>query len=139
MPGADLELHSNAPCITAFNYRINTDQRVNHETFIIDLHAMHVPGWILRIMVSYLTGRNMTLKFRGKESNRYFLPSSSPQGTFLGIFVFIVVFNGAFLRPPIPRSLACPKCVKNKEKNDENICVHSKSPAFTAKYLEDSS
>ena len=111
-------------------------QRVSHETFIVDLHAMNVPGWLLRIMVSYLSGRNMTLKFRGAESERHFLPSSSPQGTFLGIFIFIVVFSGAFLRPKIPRPAVCSKCVRYSK---ENNCVHESSSVFTAKYIDDSS
>ena len=36
-------------------------------------------------------------------SSRKSLPGSSPQGAFLGILLFIIIFNGALLRPTIPR------------------------------------
>ena len=84
--------------------------RVSHQHVIQDLFDMHVPGWLLRILVSYLTERNMTLKYRGVQSSRHFLPGSAPQGVFLGVFIFIIIFNAAFVRPSIPRNMlqGCP-------------------------------
>ena len=46
---------------------------VSHQHIITGLYDMQVPGWILRIIFSYLTDRNMTLKFRGTESSKYSL------------------------------------------------------------------
>ena len=43
------------------------------------------------------------LKFRGILSSIRLLPGSSPQGTVLGVILFIIYFNGAALRPSIPR------------------------------------
>ena len=43
------------------------------------------------------------MRHRGATSSRKFLPGSSPQGAFLGILLFIIIFNGALLRPAIPR------------------------------------
>ena len=37
--------------------------RVSHQHVILNLFDMHIPGWLLRIVASYLSGRNMTLKF----------------------------------------------------------------------------
>ena len=47
----------------------------------------------------------MVLKFKGCISTIRLLPGSSLQGTFLGIFLIIIKFNCAYLRPPIPRNL----------------------------------
>ena len=77
--------------------------RVSHQLVIEDLYDMHVPPWLLQILISYLTNRSMVLSYNGATSSPRSLPGSSPQGTFLGIFLFIVKFNGAALRPPIPR------------------------------------
>ena len=70
---------------------------------IEDLADMQVPGWLLLILVSYLTDRSMFMRYRGSTSSRRWLPGSTPQGAFLGILLFIIIFNGAMLRPAIPR------------------------------------
>ena len=77
--------------------------RVSHNQVIEDLADMHVPGWLLILLVSYLTDRSMYMRYKGASSSRKLLPGSSPQGAFLGILIFIIVFNGALLRPAIPR------------------------------------
>ena len=61
--------------------------RVSHMHVVQDLFDMHVPGWLLNILISFLTNRNMTLKFNGLESSRHFLPGSAPQGVFLGVLI----------------------------------------------------
>ena len=77
--------------------------RVSHQLVIEDLADMHVPGWLLLILISYLTERSMFMRYKGSSSSRKLLPGSSPQGAFLGILLFIIIFNGALLRPAIPR------------------------------------
>ena len=77
--------------------------RVSHQQVIEDLYDMNVPGWLLLILVSYLKDRKMVLKFRGVLSALRMLPGSSPQGTVLGVILFIIIFNSAALRPVIPR------------------------------------
>ena len=77
--------------------------RVSHQLVIEDLAAMHVPGWLLLILVSYLTERSMYMRYKGSTSSRRLLPGSTPQGALLGILLFIIKFNGALLRPVIPR------------------------------------
>ena len=37
--------------------------RVSHLLVIEDLHDMHVPSWLLHILISYLTNRSMTLSY----------------------------------------------------------------------------
>ena len=77
--------------------------RVSHQLVIVDLADMNVPGWLLLILISYLTERSMFMRYKGTSSTRKMLPGSSPQGAFLGILLFIIIFNGALLRPAIPR------------------------------------
>ena len=77
--------------------------RVCHQLVIEDLADMNVPGWLLLILVSYLTGRSMYMRYKGASSTRRMLPGSTPQGALLGIILFIIKFNGALLRPRIPR------------------------------------
>ena len=77
--------------------------RMSHQQVIEDLFHMKVPGWLLLILISYLTDRKMMMKFRGILSTLRSLPGSSPQGTVLGVILFIIYFNGAALRPEIPR------------------------------------
>ena len=77
--------------------------KVSHQNVIEDLADMHVPGWLLLILISYLTGWSMFMRYKGARSSRRLLPGSSPQGAFLGILLFIIIFNGALLRPAIPR------------------------------------
>ena len=77
--------------------------RVSHQIVIEDLADMQVPGWLLLILVSYLTNRSMFMRYKGSTSSRKLLPGSSPLGAFLGLLLFIIIFNGALLRPAIPR------------------------------------
>ena len=89
--------------LLALIYLEKAFNRVSHQLVIEDLADMHVPGWLLLILVSYLTGRSMYMRYKGASSSRKFLPGSSPQGAFLGVLIFIIIFNGALLRPGIPR------------------------------------
>ena len=77
--------------------------RMSHQKVIEDLFDVKVPGWLLLILISYLTERKMMFKFIGVFSSLRLLPGSSPQGTVLGVILFIIYFNGAALRPRIPR------------------------------------
>ena len=102
--------------------------RVDHLLLIQDLHDMYVPGWLLRILISYLTRRRMILRFRGAASDERLLPGSSPQGVLLGCFFFMVKFNGALLRPNIPRPFLKPVPM-----------IDSKAKSCTVKYIDDAS
>ena len=61
--------------------------KVSHQLLIENLADMKVPGWLLLILVSYLTGRSMYMKYKGTSSKRKWLPGSSPQGAFLGVLI----------------------------------------------------
>ena len=102
--------------------------RVDHTLVIEDLHDMHVPGWLLKILISYLTNRSMVLKYQGASSSPRSLPGSAPQGVFLGCFFFMVKFNGALLRPNVPRPFPPPEPL-----------MFSKTTSCTVKYIDDAS
>ena len=110
--------------------------RVSHQMVIEDLHDMHVPSWLLLILISYLTGRSMVLTYKGATSSPRSLPGSSPQGAFLGIFFFIVKYNGASLRPQIPRILLHTECKLRQAKCKNDHCTkHIKN--MHAVYIDD--
>ena len=67
---------------------------------IEDLYDMHVPGWLLAIICSYLTERTMILKYQQAISSERSLPGGYGAGTWLGGFLFIIKFNGICMRPP---------------------------------------
>ena len=80
--------------------------RGSHNLVVEDLHAMHTPGWILSLVCSYLSGRSLLLSNNGSTSSERPLPGGFGAGTWLGGMLFIVKFNGACLRPPIPRPIS---------------------------------
>ena len=51
--------------------------RVSHQLVIEDLADMKVPGWLLLILISYLTGRSMFMRYKGSRSSRRLLPGST--------------------------------------------------------------
>ena len=69
--------------------------RICHNTIITILSKMGVPGWLLRIVMGFLTERELIVRYRGKHSNRKWLPGGSPQGTRLGLFLFLIPINAA--------------------------------------------
>ena len=101
--------------------------RVDHSLLIQDLFDMHTPAWLLRIIISYLSNRSMFLTYKGAQSTEKLLPGGGPQGAFLGGIIFMLKYNGAFLRPPIPRGLMGPvshsKAKKVKYVDDGSVAV----------------
>ena len=97
--------------------------RVSHQMVLEDLYNMHVPTWLLLIIASYLTNRTMILTYNGATASPRNLPGSSPQGAFLGIFLFIVKYNGAALRPKIPRlALEVDQCRQSRRNCKDCSC-----------------
>ena len=101
--------------------------RLDHSLVIQDLYDMHTPGWLLKIVMSYLSNRAMHLTYNDSTSDLKMLPGGGPQGAYLGGLIFIIKYNGAFLRPPVPRHLSEPvtksKSVKVKFIDDGTVAV----------------
>ena len=92
--------------------------RGSHNLVIEDLHAMHVPNWALSLVYSYLKERSLTLNYLKTRSESKELPGGFGAGTWLGGVCFIVKFNGACLRPPIPRPFTKNECMQVKFVDD---------------------
>ena len=79
-------------CMVDFSKAFN---RQNHNVLITKLCDMGVPGWLLKIVMAFLTDRRMLVRFKGKKSSIKDLPGGGPQGTLLGLQPFIVLINDA--------------------------------------------
>ena len=58
---------------------------------------------MLRIIFSYLSGRTLLVNYLGVSSSPKALPGGAPAGCYLGGLIFVIKFNGALMRPKIPR------------------------------------
>ena len=69
--------------------------RQNHLILIELLSDLGVPGWLLQIVVGFLENREMEVSLDGEKSGRKSLPGGGPQGTILGLFLFLILINAA--------------------------------------------
>ena len=77
-------------CMVDFQKAFN---RQNHNVLITKLSDMGVPGWLLRIVISFLKDRKLIVNYKGKKSSVKSLPGGGPQGTILALLLFIVLIN----------------------------------------------
>ena len=56
---------------------------------------MDVPAWLLKLVMAFLKNRQMVVRYKGKCSEVKPLPGGGPQGTFLGLLLFIILINDA--------------------------------------------
>ena len=77
-------------CMVDFSKAFN---RQDHTILITKLSDMNVPGWLLRIVISFLTNRKMVVRYKGAMSGLKELPGGGPQGTLLGLLLFLVLIN----------------------------------------------
>ena len=67
--------------------------RQNHNILITKLSDMGVPAWLLRIVMEFLSDRHMVVRYKGKLSETKYLPGGGPQGTLLGLLLFMILIN----------------------------------------------
>ena len=67
--------------------------RQKHNILITKLSDMGVAAWLLRIVMAFLKDRTMVVRFKGATSSQRSLPGGGPQGTLLGLLLFIVLIN----------------------------------------------
>ena len=77
-------------CLVDFSKAFN---RQDHEILITKLSDMKVPGWLLKIVIAFLTNRKMVVRYKGATSSSKDLPGGGPQGTLLGLLLFLVLIN----------------------------------------------
>ena len=68
---------------------------IEQNKVVTRLSDMGCTGWLIKIVVSYLKGRTLTIRWKNKQSRRLPLNSGARQGTIIGLFLFCVMFNGA--------------------------------------------
>ena len=56
---------------------------------------MNVPGWLLNIVKGFLEERTLIVNFKGADSSSKEMPGGGPQGTILGLFLFLIQINDA--------------------------------------------
>ena len=69
--------------------------RQNHHILITKLCDMGVPGWLLKIVIGFLDERKLIVTHNGAASGIKDMPGGGPQGTVLGMFLFIILINQA--------------------------------------------
>ena len=72
---------------------------MDHNTLIILLSDMGTPGWLLKLVVAFLEDRKIILNHNGCTTNEESLPGGGPQGTKLGLFLFLILINNAGFKP----------------------------------------
>ena len=86
--------------------------KIEHNEVITRISDLGCPGWLLRIVSSYLQGRSLTIRWQSKQSRKLPLNSGAGQGTIIGLFLFCVTFNGAGPKPqtePIGQIITQPR------------------------------
>ena len=69
--------------------------RQNHHKLLTKLSDMGTPGWLLVIVKGFLENRTLTVLYKGAKSERKSMPGGGPQGTLLGLFLFLIQINDA--------------------------------------------
>ena len=69
--------------------------QIEHNECITRISDMECPNWLLKILISYLSRRQLIICFQGKQSRKAPLNSGCGQETLLGLFCFCITFNGA--------------------------------------------
>ena len=77
-------------CLVDFEKAFN---RQDHSILITKLSDMDVPSWLLLIIISFLEKRSMRVRYKGKTSDPKWLPGGGPQGTLLGLLLFLILIN----------------------------------------------
>ena len=87
-----------------------------------------MPGWLLKIIIGFLEERKLVVTFKGARSDSKDMPGGGPQGTVLGMFLFLILINKAGFGD------------QNKRLGDKLTSAASKRDEITkmhAKYVDD--
>ena len=77
-------------CMVDYSKAFN---RQNHNIIITKLSDMGVPAWLLKVVMAFLSKRKMKVRYKSKVSSTMDLPGGGPQGTLLGLLLFLVLIN----------------------------------------------
>ena len=114
-------------CTVDFSKAFN---RQSHNILITKLSDMGVPGWLLQIVMGFLTEREMVVRYKGETTDTKPLPGGGPQGTLLGLLLCLVLINlcgfddqltNVGRTIPQPKKKFCPKTLHTKFVDDMTI------------------
>ena len=77
-------------CLVDFSKAFN---KQDHNILITKLSDLGVPSWLLRLVIAFLEERTMVVRYKGAVSDPRDLPGGGPQGTLLGLLLFIILIN----------------------------------------------
>ena len=97
-------------CMVDFSKAFN---RINHNLLLAKLSDMGCPGWLLRVVMAFLSNRMMVVRYKGKRSATKSLPGGGPQGTLLGLFLFLVLINDAGFKGQLNNAGDVATCRRN--------------------------
>ena len=100
--------------------------RSNHFTIITILSDMGVPKWLLELVISFLKEREMIVRQKGKHSSKKSLPGGTPQGTRLGMFLFLVLINFAGFAPNTRAKNIGNEVTKSRKERKPIVSTHMK-------------
>ena len=116
-------------CAVDFSKAFN---RQNHNILITTLSDMGVPGWLLYydynyIIMGFLKERVMVVNYKGATTEAKKLPGGGPQGTLLGLLLFLILIN---------------LCGFNQEETEIGSTITKtklpfQQPTFHTKYVDD--
>jgi hypothetical protein len=72
--------------------------RIHPMRLITTLADMGIPGYLLNIIISYMTNRRMKVKYNQTMSDEQPLPGGSPQGSLLSVIIFCIYTSGCGMK-----------------------------------------
>ena len=100
--------------------------RCNHNTLITILSDMGVPRWLLEIVISFLSEREIIVRQKGKSSSKKSIPGGTPQGSRLGLFLFLVLINFAGFDPKTLENDIGTEITKSRKNRRPILSTHMK-------------
>ena len=94
----EMESTSVLACLVDFSKAFN---RQDHSILITKLSDLGTPGWLLKLVIAFLTNRKMKVKYKGAYSKLFSLPGGGPQGSLLGLFLFLVLINDVWFEAQV--------------------------------------
>ena len=67
----------------------------DHNVLVSKLSKMGVPSWLLKVVMAFLSNRKMAVRRNGKTSSWKNMLGGGPQGTLLGLLLFLLLINDA--------------------------------------------